>query len=65
MFKVVGDRFVLPRELLGIGAYLTVYDLAGKKLGRVVVGDKEQVDLSKIQGSRGEVRVVRITDKID
>lgn len=60
VFKVVGDRFVVPRELIGTGAYLTVYDLAGKRLGKVEVGSKSQIDLSRIRGSKGGVRVLRI-----
>jgi hypothetical protein len=60
VFKVVGDRFVIPKEFVGTGAYLTVYDLTGKKLGSVAVGNKAQVDLSSVRGSRGGVMVVRV-----
>jgi hypothetical protein len=59
VFKVVGDRFVVPRELLGTGAYLTVYDLAGKKLGRVEVGLSNTVDLRRIRKNPNAV-VVRV-----
>jgi len=38
-FKVAGDRFVLPRELVGKVKWLTVWDLRGKRVGRIEVGN--------------------------
>jgi hypothetical protein len=38
-FKVVGDRFVLPQELVGKVKWLTVWDLRGKRVGRIEVGN--------------------------
>jgi hypothetical protein len=39
VFKVVGDRFTLPQELVGKVKWLTVWDLRGKRVGRIEVGD--------------------------
>jgi hypothetical protein len=39
VFKVVGDRFVLPQELVGRVKWLTVWDLRGKRVGRIEVGN--------------------------
>jgi hypothetical protein len=39
VFKVVGDRFVLPQELVGKVKWLTVWDLRGKRVARIEVGN--------------------------
>jgi hypothetical protein len=39
VFKVVGNRFVLPKELVGKVKSVTVWDLRGRWLGKVEVGD--------------------------
>ncbi len=57
-FKVVGDRFMVPPELVGSGAVLGVYDLRGKRLGRITVGNRRTIDLGGIRG-KGRGVVVR------
>jgi hypothetical protein len=49
VFKIVGDRFVLPRELIGKVKSLTVWDLRGRKLGKIDVGNGK-VELKRILG---------------
>lgn len=60
VFKVIGDRFTVPKECLGNGSYLIVYDLAGKRLGKIDVENQSQIYLSKIRGSKGRVKVVKV-----
>jgi hypothetical protein len=60
IFKVAGDRFIVPEEYIGSGAYLIVYDLAGKKQGRIAVGNRSQIDLSEVVRNRGRVVVVKV-----
>jgi hypothetical protein len=58
--KVVGDRFTVPQELVGSGVVLGVYDLRGKRLGRITVGNRKTIDLGAIAGKgRGGIVVVR------
>ena len=40
VFKVVGDRFFLPKDLEGINGYLSVFSLAGRKLERIAFDGK-------------------------
>jgi hypothetical protein len=57
---VVGDRFTVPQELVGSGVVLGVYDLRGKRLGRITVGNRKTIDLGAIAGKgRGGIVVVR------
>jgi hypothetical protein len=61
VFKVVGDRFVVPKEFLGSGAFLSIYNLAGKRLGRVAVGNGQGVvDIRSLEGIAKSVVVVRV-----
>jgi hypothetical protein len=57
VFKVAGDRFTVPPHLLGSKTTLGVYDLRGKLLGNIVVGDRKVVDLSGFVRGRGVVVV--------
>jgi hypothetical protein len=62
VFKVVGDRFVVPAELSGSGIQLVIYDLKGKKVGKVAVGSNRIIDLRGVGSARGVV-VVKIQDR--
>jgi hypothetical protein len=62
VFKVVGDRFVVPAELSGPGIQLVIYDLKGKKVGKVAVGSNRIIDLRVCGSTRGVV-VVKIQDR--
>ena len=59
VFKVVTDKFTVPAYLKGKNAMIAVYDLAGKMLGKVAVGNAGVIDLRKFGGARGVV-VVRV-----
>ncbi len=59
VFKVVGDVFTVPKELVGPGASVTVFDLSGRRLGTVRIGQERSVDL-RGYGIRNGVRVVRV-----
>lgn len=52
-FKIIGDRFIVPPYLLGSRTSLGVYDLRGKMLGKIIVGDKRVIDLSWFVKGRG------------
>ena len=45
VFKVMGDRFVLPKELVGKVKWLTVWDLRGRKIGRIEVGNERVIEM--------------------
>lgn len=60
VFKVAGDRFIVPGEYIGSGAYLNVYDLAGKKLGRIAVGDRSQICLTHFDRKMSRVKLIKI-----
>lgn len=60
VFKVTGNKFIVPKEFIGTGAYLTVYDLAGRKLWRMAIGKNTEIDISNIQGCRDLMRVIRV-----
>ena len=62
VFRVVGDSFMVPKELIGTGAYLTVYDFEGKRLGDINVVDNKTVDLRVVRKSRVAV-VVKVEMK--
>lgn len=58
VYKVVGERFIVPAGTISTGAFLSVYDLAGKRLGSAVVGKDGVVDLRTVRrGVRGVVMV--------
>ena len=61
VFKVVGDRFVVPKEFVGTMAFISVYNLSGKKLGRIAIGNNRQpVDLTMVRGNARGVLVTRV-----
>jgi hypothetical protein len=60
VFKVVGDRFLVPKELFGSLAYYTVYNLNGKMLGRISISNKKVVDLTGIKRVAKGVLVVKV-----
>jgi hypothetical protein len=55
VFKVLGDRFTLPQELVGRVKWLTVWDLRGKKVGRIEVGNERILNLQGISRGNGIV----------
>ena len=57
VFKVVGDIFTIPEQLVGSRAYLSVYDLKGKKLGTVKLGNERSLNLKKYTNCDGVVIV--------
>lgn len=59
VFKVVGDRFVVPGELQGTITSISMYNLNGRKLGSINVGNQRVVDLRKFTAVKGVV-VVRV-----
>ncbi len=59
VFKVVGERFIIPQELVGKVKSLTVYDLKGKELGELVASGERNVDLKRI-AKNNEVAIIRI-----
>jgi hypothetical protein len=59
VFKVVTGKFTVPASLAGTSAFLAIYNLAGKKLGRVAVGNNRVIDLRQFGVGRGVV-VVRV-----
>jgi hypothetical protein len=61
VFKVIGDKFVLPRELVGKVKWLTVWDLKGRELGRIEVGNLNgNIDLKRFVKLSGGIGVVRL-----
>jgi hypothetical protein len=61
VFKVVGDRFVLPQELVGKIQVVGIYDLAGRKLGKITFTPSTYViDLSRIKGNSKGIVVVKL-----
>jgi hypothetical protein len=61
VFKVVGDRFFLPKELEGISGYLSVFSLAGRRLERVAFdGKTREINLSGVGKSANGAVVVRV-----
>jgi hypothetical protein len=59
VFKVATGKFTVPVALQGSNAFLGVYDLAGKKIGRVAVGNNRVIDMRQFWAGRGVV-VVRV-----
>ena len=59
VFKVVGDRFILPPGLAEKSVVLAVYDLSGKKLGQIAVNNEKAVSLRQFIKNRG-VAVVKV-----
>ena len=59
VFKVVGDRFVLPPGLAGKVSALAVYDLSGKKLGSIAIKNEKAINLRQVIKNRG-VAVVKV-----
>jgi hypothetical protein len=53
VFKVVGDRFVLPPGLEGKSVVLSVYDLSGRKLGQISVKNEKAENLRQFMKNRG------------
>jgi hypothetical protein len=61
VFKVVGDRFFLPREMVGRIQVVGIYDLAGRKLGKITFAPSTYViDLSRIKGNSKGIVVVKL-----
>ena len=61
VFKVVGDRFILPKDLEGISGYLSVFSLAGRKLERVAFdGKSKEINLSGAGRTASGAVVVRV-----
>ena len=61
VFKVVGDRFVLPKDLEGISGYLSVFSLAGRRLERVAFdGKSKEINLSGAGRAASGAVVVRV-----
>jgi hypothetical protein len=59
VFKVVGDRFVVPGELLSAGAWLGVYDLRGRRLGIADIKGKNILDLSKFKCNKQKLLILK------
>jgi hypothetical protein len=59
VFKVATGKFFIPLALQGTNAFLSIYDLSGKKLGRVSAGNSRVIDLRQFGVGRGVV-VVRV-----
>jgi hypothetical protein len=53
VFKVVGDRFVVPAELSGSGIQLVIYDLKGKKVGMVATNNNRVINLRQFAKGNG------------
>jgi hypothetical protein len=60
VFKVVGDRFIVPKELAGASVNLSVFNVAGKRLGRLLIKEKRVVDLKEIKEKNSGVIIVKI-----
>ena len=61
VFKVVGDRFILPKDLEGISGYLSVFSLAGRRLERVAFdGKSKEINLSGAGRAASGAVVVRV-----
>ncbi len=60
VFTVVGDVFTVPRELEGKAVRIAVFDLRGRRLGEMEIGNRGTVDLSRVAGDG--VRVVRVIE---
>jgi|WetSurMetagenome_2_1015567.scaffolds.fasta_scaffold13163_5 hypothetical protein len=58
VFKVVGDRFVVPEGLVGKKC-LGVYDLMGKKLGEIFLKEAKTVNIAGFVKARG-ILVIRV-----
>jgi hypothetical protein len=60
VFKVAGDRFMLPEDLAGTSGFISVFNLAGKRLGRVPFdGKTREVNLEGMGRGAVVVRVER------
>lgn len=42
VFKVAGDRFILPEELTGTSGYVSIFSLSGKNLGKIALTGKPE-----------------------
>ena len=62
VFTTATSKFTLPQSLLGAGTFVTVFDLAGKMLGRAVADKNRVVDLRQIAQGKG-VLVVRVSPR--
>ena len=61
VFKVAGNKFILPKELEGAGGYLTVFSLTGRRLERVAFdGKTREIRLSGAGRSANGAVVVRV-----
>jgi hypothetical protein len=59
VFKVFGNTFVMPQELVETNAMLTLYDLKGRKLGILETQGQKVVDVRNVAKGNGVV-VVRV-----
>jgi hypothetical protein len=60
IFKVISNRIVVPKELMGTRAYFTIYNLAGKRLDKIPITNNNVIDLSRIKGNTLGVVVVKV-----
>lgn len=60
VFKVVGDRLVVPKEIRCSAAYCSIYNLNGKMLGRMPITNNSIIDLQGIRRVAKGVLVVKV-----
>jgi hypothetical protein len=59
IFKVAGDFFNVPANLIGLKSHASVFDLSGRKLAEIPLGTSKILDLRRYGFSKG-VLLVRI-----
>jgi hypothetical protein len=50
VFKIVGDKFVLPQELVGKVKWVSVWDLRGRRMGKIEVRNERVIELNRFLG---------------
>ena len=59
LFTTASSKFTLPQSLLNANMLVTVYDLSGRTLCRLVPGNAGTIDLRRM-GAAGKVFLVRV-----
>jgi hypothetical protein len=53
IFKVVGDKFIVPQELVGKIKWLTMWNMKGRKLGRIGIENQKEIGVMRVTKSKG------------
>jgi hypothetical protein len=61
VYKVMGSTFIVPPDLQGSGLWFGVYELTGKRLGRITAeGNRDFVDLAKYKNTARSILLMKI-----